>query len=236
MRLLDVEGIDVLYGELQALWDVSLDVGEGEFVVLVGSNGAGKTTILRAISGILKPAKGRISFAGRDITGMPPHRIAELGLAHIPEGRQLFPKMTVLENLKAGAYIKRARERVEEILESIFTLFPLLKERRDQLAGTLSGGERQMLAIARGLMLRPKLLMLDEPSLGLAPKLVLKVFEKLKMLHEEGLTILLVEQNVKYALELADRGYVIETGRIVLHGSGKELLQDPMVKKAYLGL
>jgi branched-chain amino acid transport system ATP-binding protein len=236
MRLLDVEGIDVLYGELQALWDVSLDVGEGEFVVLVGSNGAGKTTTLRAISGILKPAKGRISFAGRDITGMPPHRIAELGLAHIPEGRQLFPKMTVLENLKAGAYIKRARERVEETLESIFTLFPLLRERRDQLAGTLSGGERQMLAIARGLMLRPKLLMLDEPSLGLAPKLVLKVFEKLKMLHEEGLTILLVEQNVKYALELADRGYVIETGRIVLQGSGKELLQDPMVKKAYLGL
>jgi branched-chain amino acid transport system ATP-binding protein len=161
MRLLDVEGIDVLYGELQALWDVSLDVGEGEFVVLVGSNGAGKTTTLRAISGILKPAKGRISFAGRDITGMPPHRIAELGLAHIPEGRQLFPKMTVLENLKAGAYIKRARERVEETLESIFTLFPLLRERRDQLAGTLSGGERQMLAIARGLMLRPKLLMLD---------------------------------------------------------------------------
>ncbi len=234
--VLEVEGIDVYYGELQALWGVSLHIEEGEFISLVGSNGAGKTTTLRAISGLLTPRRGKIIFAGKDITGWPPHRIAQEGLAHIPEGRQLFPRLTVLENLKMGAYTPRARERFDETLEFVFTLFPRLKERRDQIAGTLSGGERQMLAIARGLMLRPKLLMLDEPSLGLAPKLVQRVMDTLRRLHEEGLTILLVEQNVRYALELADRGYVLETGRVVMEGGGRELLEDPRIKKAYLGL
>jgi len=235
-RVLEVDNIDVYYGELQALWGVSLHIEEGEFISLVGSNGAGKTTTLRTISGLLTPRRGKIIFAGKDVTGWPPHRIAQEGLAHIPEGRQLFPRLTVLENLKMGAYTPRARERFDETLEFVFTLFPRLKERRDQIAGTMSGGERQMLAIARGLMLRPKLLMLDEPSLGLAPKLVQRVMDTLKRLHEEGLTILLVEQNVRYALELADRGYVLETGRVVMEGGGKELLEDPRIKKAYLGL
>jgi len=235
-RVLEVDGIDVYYGELQALWGVSLHIEEGEFISLVGSNGAGKTTTLRTISGLLTPRRGKIIFAGKDVTGWPPHRIAQEGLAHIPEGRQLFPRLTVLENLKMGAYTPRARERFDETLEFVFTLFPRLKERRDQIAGTMSGGERQMLAIARGLMLRPKLLMLDEPSLGLAPKLVQRVMETLRRLHEEGLTILLVEQNVRYALELADRGYVLETGRVVMEGGGRELLEDPRIKKAYLGL
>ena len=235
-RVLEVDGIDVYYGELQALWGVSLHIDEGEFISLVGSNGAGKTTTLRTISGLLTPRRGKIIFAGKDVTGWPPHRIAQEGLAHIPEGRQLFPRLTVLENLKMGAYTPRARERFDETLEFVFTLFPRLKERRDQIAGTMSGGERQMLAIARGLMLRPKLLMLDEPSLGLAPKLVQRVMDTLRRLHEEGLTILLVEQNVRYALELADRGYVLETGRVVMEGGGKELLEDPRIKKAYLGL
>lgn len=236
MRVLEVNDIDVYYGELQALWGVSLHIDEGELISLVGSNGAGKTTTLRAISGILTPRRGKILFEGKDITGWPPHRIAQEGLAHIPEGRQLFPRLTVLENLKMGAYTPKAREHFDETLEFIFTLFPRLKERRGQIAGTLSGGERQMLAIARGLMLRPKLLMLDEPSLGLAPKLVQRVMDTLRRLHEEGLTILLVEQNVRYALELADRGYVLETGRVVMEGEGKELLEDPRIKKAYLGL
>jgi len=235
-RVLEVDNIDVYYGELQALWGVSLHIDEGEFISLVGSNGAGKTTTLRTISGLLTPRRGKIIFAGKDVTGWPPHRIAQEGLAHIPEGRQLFPRLTVLENLKMGAYTPRARERFDETLEFVFTLFPRLKERRDQIAGTMSGGERQMLAIARGLMLRPKLLMLDEPSLGLAPKLVQRVMDTLRRLHEEGLTILLVEQNVRYALELADRGYVLETGRVVMEGGGKELLEDPRIKKAYLGL
>jgi len=235
-RVLEVDNIDVYYGELQALWGVSLHIDEGEFISLVGSNGAGKTTTLRTISGLLTPRRGKIIFAGKDVTGWPPHRIAQEGLAHIPEGRQLFPRLTVLENLKMGAYTPRARERFDETLEFVFTLFPRLKERRDQIAGTMSGGERQMLAIARGLMLRPKLLMLDEPSLGLAPKLVQRVMDTLRRLHEEGLTILLVEQNVRYALELADRGYVLETGRVVMEGGGRELLEDPRIKKAYLGL
>ncbi|RJS86875.1 ABC transporter ATP-binding protein [Candidatus Bathyarchaeota archaeon] len=232
-RVLEVDNIDVYYGELQALWGVSLHIDEGEFISLVGSNGAGKTTTLRTISGLLTPRRGKIIFAGKDVTGWPPHRIAQEGLAHIPEGRQLFPRLTVLENLKMGAYTPRARERFDETLEFVFTLFPRLKERRDQIAGTMSGGERQMLAIARGLMLRPKLLMLDEPS---PPKLVQRVMDTLRRLHEEGLTILLVEQNVRYALELADRGYVLETGRVVMEGGGKELLEDPRIKKAYLGL
>lgn len=236
MALLEVRNINVYYGDMQALWDVSFDVDEGELVALVGSNGAGKTTTLRAISGILRPRSGTIKFKGMNLTEMKPHEIVESGIAHIPEGRQLFPKLTVLENLKAAAYTKRARERFNESLEFVFKLFPILRERSSQLAGTLSGGERQMLAIARGLMLNPELLMLDEPSLGLAPKLVQEIFRTVKELKDEGLTILLVEQNVHQALTLADRGYVLETGRIVLHGAGKELLENPRIKTAYPGM
>ena len=236
MALLEVRNINVYYGDMQALWDVSFDVDEGELVALVGSNGAGKTTTLRAISGILRPRSGTIKFKGMNLTEMKPHEIVESGVAHIPEGRQLFPKLTVLENLKAAAYTKRARERFNESLDFVFRLFPILRERSSQLAGTLSGGERQMLAIARGLMLNPELLMLDEPSLGLAPKLVQEIFKTVKELKDEGLTILLVEQNVHQALALADRGYVLETGRIVLHGTGKELLENPRIKTAYLGM
>ncbi|RLE51214.1 MAG: ABC transporter ATP-binding protein [Candidatus Methanomethylicota archaeon] len=234
--MLVVDRINVFYGDLQALWDVSLKVEKGEILALVGSNGAGKTTTLNTISGILKPRSGKIEFMGKRIDGMPPHKIVELGIAQVPEGRQLFPEMTVLENLEMGAYTKRAREKFYDTLEWVYQLFPILKERKNQLAGTLSGGEQQMLAIARALMSRPQLLMLDEPSLGLAPKLVLLVFEMIHKINEEGVTILLVEQNVRHALSIAHRGYVIETGKIVLEGSGQELLENEYVKKAFLGM
>ena len=234
--LLKVSNIDVFYGDLQALWGVSFEVHEGEKVVIVGANGAGKTTTLKTISGLLRPRSGTIEFKGQRIDKLPPHKIVELGIAHVPEGRRIFPKMTVLENLEMGAYIKRAREKFDDTLEWVFSIFPRLKERKNQIAGTMSGGERQMLAIARGLMSRPDLLMLDEPSLGLAPKLVMKTFEVIKRIGEEGVTILLVEQNVKHALELADRGYVLETGRITLSGTSEELLSNDYVKKAYLGM
>jgi len=234
--LLKVNNIDVFYGDLQALWGVSFEVHEGEKVVIVGANGAGKTTTLKTISGLLRPRSGTIEFKGQRIDKLPPHKIVELGIAHVPEGRRIFPKMTVLENLEMGAYIKRAREKFDDTLEWVFSIFPRLKERKNQIAGTMSGGERQMLAIARGLMSRPDLLMLDEPSLGLAPKLVMKTFEVIKRIGEEGVTILLVEQNVRHALELADRGYVLETGRITLSGTSEELLSNDYVKKAYLGM
>jgi len=234
--MLEVKRINVYYGDLQALWDVSFEVNKGEIVTIVGSNGAGKTTTLRTISGLLRPKPGEISFMGERIDRLPPHKIVEKGIAHIPEGRRLFPYMTVLENLELGAYTREAREKKDDTLEWVYQLFPKLKERRSQLAGTLSGGEQQMLAIGRALMSRPKLLMSDEPSLGLAPKLVLLVFEMLKKINEEGITILLVEQNVRHALELADRGYVLETGKIVLEGDSRELLANEHVKKAYLGM
>lgn len=236
MPLLEVKNIDVYYGDTQVLWSVSLAVNKGELVALLGANGAGKTTTLRTISGMLKPRRGRILWKGNDITGLPPHVRAELGIAHVPEGRQLFPRLTVLENLKAAAYIKRAREKFEDTLEVVYNLFPILKERRNQLAGTLSGGEQQMLAIARGLILRPELLMLDEPSLGLAPKLAAEVLSFTSRLREEGYTILLVEQNVAQSLKIADRAYVLETGRVVKHGRARELLEDETIKRAYLGL
>ena len=236
MALLEVENIDVYYGDTQILWGVTLKVEKGEIVCLLGANGAGKTTTLKTISGLLKPRRGRILWKGKDITNLPPHVRVELGIAHIPEGRRLFPELTVLENLKAAAYIKRARKKFNDTLEIIFNLFPILKERRNQLAGTLSGGEQQMLAIARGLVLRPELLMLDEPSLGLAPKLVIEVLNLVKRLREEGYTILLVEQNVLQSLKIGDRAYILETGKIVKAGLAKELLEDPEIKKAYLGL
>lgn len=234
--MLSVDGINAGYGEMQVLWDVSLEVRKGEIVTLVGSNGAGKTTTLRVISGILMPTEGKVVFEGNDITYLDPHKRVEMGIAHVPEGRGLFPRMTVYENLMAAAYVKRARERFRESLETVYQLFPILKERRSQLAGSLSGGEQQMLAIARALILRPKLLMLDEPSLGLAPKIVVMILELIGRLRDEGYTILLVEQNVRQALQIADRAYVIETGRIVKHGNAKELLEDPEVKRAYLGI
>ena len=235
--MLKVEGIDVYYGNVQALWRVSLEVNEGEIVSVIGANGAGKSTTLKTISGLLHPTSGGIKFFGEKIDSLTPDQIVERGIAHIPEGRRLFPYLTVTENLKLGAYVSGAREKARESIQWVYELFPILRERKNQLAGTLSGGEQQMLAIARGLMSRPKLLMLDEPSLGLAPKLVLQVFNIVKKLNkEEGVTILLVEQNVHHALRMADRAYVLETGRITMEGTGKELLNDAYVKKAYLGL
>lgn len=235
-ELLRVEDLEVFYGEFQALYGVSFHVDENEIVALLGANGAGKTTTLKTISGLLMPRRGRIIYEGRDITYTPPHKRVEAGIAHVPEGRGIFPWLTVMENLKAAAYIKRAREKFEETLEFVFNLFPVLKERRNQKAGTLSGGEQQMLAIARALILRPKLLMLDEPSLGLAPKLAYEVIMLTKQLREEGYTILLVEQNVKLSLKVADRAYVLETGRIVKEGSSAELEKDPVIRAAYLGI
>jgi branched-chain amino acid transport system ATP-binding protein len=236
MALLEVKDLEVAYGETQVLWGVSLAIEKGEITCLVGSNGAGKTTTLRAISGVLPIKSGKIFFSGMDITELEPHKRVELGIAHIPEGRRLFPDMKVIENLKAAAYTKEARKNFNDSLEFVFNLFPILKERKEQLARTLSGGEQQMLAIARGLMLRPKILMIDEMSLGLAPKLVADLFRLIMDLREKGYTILLVEQNVRQALRHSDKGYVLETGRIVKAGSSKELMADPDVKRAYLGM
>jgi len=234
--LLEVDMINVFYGDAQALWDVSFKVKEREVVSIVGSNGAGKSTILRTISGLLHPGRGAITFLGKRIDIVPAHNVVESGIAHMMEGRRLFPQMSVLENLELGAYPKRASGKIRDTLEWVYQLFPILKERRRQLAGTLSGGEQQMLAIARGLMSCPKLLMLDEPSLGLAPTLVLRTFEIVEKINQEGVSVLLVEQNVHHALSLANRGYVLENGRIVLEGEGKELLNNEHIKKAYLGL
>lgn len=234
--MLVVDNIDVFYGDLQALWSLSFEVEKGEIAVIVGPNGAGKTTTLRTVSGLLRPRSGSISFLGESIDRTSSHRIVELGISHIPEGRRLFPNMTVIENLKIGAYTLEAWKKKDETLEWIFQLFPILKERMNQSAGTLSGGEQQMLAIGRGLMSRPKLLMLDEPSLGLAPKLILSTFSMIKEINKEGVTVLLVEQNVQQALELADRGYVLETGRVILEDESEELLRNEHVKKAYLGI
>ncbi len=234
--ILDVKDLSVCYGDVQVLWNISFNVKCGEVVALLGANGAGKTTTLKTISGLLKPKEGSIFFMGKDVTYLEPHKRVEMGLAHIPEGRQLFPRLTVYENLKAAAYTKRAREKFHDTLEIVYQLFPILKERRNQLAGTLSGGEQQMLAIARGLILRPTLLMLDEPSFGLAPKLVVEVLSFVSKLKDGGYTVLLVEQNVYQALKLCDRAYIIETGRIVKTGTGEELLEDEEVKRAYLGI
>lgn len=233
--MLEVDKVSASYGDLQVLWDVSLKVEEGELVVLLGPNGAGKTTLLKTIIGLLRPKSGSISFLGRRIDSLSPADIIKLGISIVPEGRRLFPHMTVKENLELGAYAsKEARERIKDHLEFVYNLFPILKERENQLAGSFSGGEQQMLAIARALMTKPKLLMLDEPSLGLAPKVVLRVFDVIKKIKEEGITILLVEQNVRQALEIADRGYVLENGRIVLEGSSRDLLKEEHIRKTYL--
>ena len=236
--VLKVENLEAGYGELLILRGITFEVKEKELVCLLGSNGAGKTTTLKAISGIVPPQvfKGRIIFAGKDVTHMEPHKRVEEGLVQVPEGRGIFPDLTVYENLKIAAYTKRAREHFEDSLEIVYNLFPILKERKNQRAGTLSGGEQQMLAIARGLIQRPKLIMLDEPSLGLAPKIVLNLFKLIAKLKEQGYTILLVEQNVYQALQISDRAYIIENGQIVRSGRSSELLNDPDIKKAYLGI
>ena len=234
--MLEVSNLDVFYGKSQALREVSLKVNEGEIVALVGANGAGKTTLLNTVSGVLRPASGSVEFLGKRIDRLAPHKIMKLGICQIPEGRKLFSDMTVGENLEMGAYSSQAWKRRKETLEQVYQLFPVLKERRKQSAKKLSGGERQMVAIGRGLMSSPRLCMFDEPSYGLAPKLFSEVLEVIKHLREQGITILLVEQNVRNTLETADRAYVLENGRIVLEGKGKDLLQNELVKKAYLGL
>jgi len=234
--MLEVSNLDVFYGKSQALRDVSLKVNEGEIVALVGANGAGKTTMLNTISGLLRPTSGSVEFLSKRINRLSPHRIMQLGICQIPEGRKLFSDMTVGENLEMGAYTSAAWKRRKETLEQVYQVFPVLKERRKQSARKLSGGERQMVAIGRGLMSSPRLCMFDEPSYGLAPKLFSEVLEVIKHLREQGITIFLVEQNVRNTLEVADRAYVLENGQIVLEGKGKDLLQNELVKKAYLGI
>jgi branched-chain amino acid transport system ATP-binding protein len=235
--VLTLKQIDVYYGNIQALWQVSLSVKEGEVIAIVGSNGAGKSTILRTISGLIKPKKGSIEFDSKRIDPLSPDEIVRLGISMVPEGRELFPRMSVLENLELGAaYIERAYSQTGDSLSWVHSLFPILQERSSQLAGTLSGGEQQMVAIGRALMSRPKILMLDEPSLGLAPIMVAEVFKTTSKVSQDGVTILLVEQNVRQSLKMAHRAYVLENGRIIKEGLGKELITDKHVKEAYLGL
>jgi branched-chain amino acid transport system ATP-binding protein len=232
--LLEVKDLNVYYGGIHALKGISFNVNKGEIVSLIGANGAGKTTSLRAVSGIL-PFKGTINLDGTSLSGIPPHKIVRLGLAHSPEGRGVFPNLTVMENLELGAYIRNDKEQIAKDLEHCFKLFPRVKERLQQKAGTLSGGEQQMLAMCRALMAKPRLLLLDEPSLGLAPLIVAQIFEIIEQVNSEGMTILLVEQNARMALKISQRAYVIETGNVTLSGAGKELLNDRRVIDSYLG-
>lgn len=234
MALLEVKNIKVYYGNINAIKDISFEVNEGEIVTLIGANGAGKSSILNTVAGLIKPKSGEIIFDGQGIIGIPAHKIVSKGMALCPEGRRIFQQLSVKENLEMGSYTRPANE-VSESIEKVYELFPRLKERYKQIAGTLSGGEQQMLAMGRALMSKPRLMMLDEPSMGLAPILVEQIFDIIKNLHKTGTTILLVEQNAQMALSIADRGYVMETGRIVTSGTGKGLLQDDAVKKAYLG-
>jgi len=234
--MLEVDKVSAYYGKIRVLWDVSIKVDKGEIVALIGANAAGKTTILDTISGFVRPASGSVTFLGQRIDGMPPHEVVKLGFCHIPEGGKAFPDMTVRENLDMGAYSNEAWQKKRETLNQVLTMFPLLEQRAKQLARTLSGGERQMLAIGRGLMSRPKLCALDEPSYGLSPLIVKEIFDAIRTLRARGTTILLIEQDVQQSLEIADRGYVLENGRVALEGSSADLLQNDHVKKAYLGL
>ncbi|MBI4636008.1 MAG: ABC transporter ATP-binding protein [Candidatus Rokubacteria bacterium] len=234
--MLRLDAIDAYYGDLQALAGVSLEVREGEILALVGANAAGKTTTLRVISGLVVPRRGKVLLGGEDLARVPAHRRVDLGVVQVPEGRRLFPFMSVTENLLLGAHPERARAQREATLAYVYALFPVLEERRGQLAGSLSGGEQQMCAIGRALMARPRLLMLDEPTLGLAPVLVAKIFETVRAINADGVTVLLVEQNVRQALTLANRASVLESGRVVLDGAARELLGDERLKRAYLGL
>ena len=234
--MLTLSAVSARYGSVPAISDVSISVGEGEAVGLLGANGAGKSTTLRAISGLIRTTSGSITFLGTDLAAMPPHKIAELGIAHVPEGRQVFPELTVKENLDVGAYIPSAKAERNRTLELVFGIFPALAERRNQLAGTMSGGEQQMLAVGRGLMLKPRLLMLDEPSLGLAPVVTDATFAKIQEVHAMGTAILLVEQNVSRALGMVQRAYVLESGKVIIQGSSAELANNKQVQAAYLGM
>ena len=233
--MLKVEDINVYYGAIHAIKGISLEVPDGEIVALIGSNGAGKSTTLRTISGLMKPKTGKILYEGQDIAGMAAHKIVGLGLCQVPEGRHVFANMTVLENLELGAYLRKDKDGIAKDMQSVFEKFPRLLERKDQISGTLSGGEQQMLAMGRALMSRPKLLLLDEPSMGLAPLLVKEIFNIIKEINASGTTILLVEQNANMALSIADKAYVLETGRITLSGTAQELASSEAVRKAYLG-
>ena len=234
--MLRVEHVNAGYGDVQVLWDVSFQVQTKEFVVLVGANGAGKSTIMRTISSIISPTSGAIWFEDQRLDQAPPYRIINFGIAHVPEGRQLFPEMSVVENLELGSLTPDAKAHRKETLDWVLTLFPRLRERQKQLAGTLSGGEQQMCAIARGLMSRPKMILFDEPSLGLSPLLTQEIFRLTSKIHQEGITILIVEQNVKQTLAICDRAYVLENGRVVLQGQGQELLENEQVRQAFLGI
>lgn len=232
--LLQVENIEVYYGMIKALKGVSFEVNKGEIVALIGANGAGKTTILHTVSGLLKPKTGKILYNGKDITKTPAHKIVSMGMAHVPEGRRIFSELTVLENIKLGAYTRKDKDQIAESLEYVYERFPRLEERKNQVAGTLSGGEQQMLAMGRALMSNPDFILMDEPSMGLSPLLVAEIFDIIKVINERGTTVLLVEQNAKKALSIADRAYVLETGLISLSGNAKSLMNDDSVKKAYL--
>lgn len=234
--MLEINNLNVFYGDAQALWDVSFSVPAGKIVAMVGSNGAGKSTTLRTISNLIRPRSGQVKIDGKVTTGLPGYRIAEIGVAHVPEGRQLFPMMTVYENLRMGSVLPGAKAERDKTFNEIFELFPVLYDRKNQIAETLSGGEQQMLAIGRGLMLRPKLILLDEPSLGLAPLVVRHIFETVREINNRGITVLLVEQNVQQSLEMADEAYVLENGRIVMSGKGGDLIADDHIKRAYLGI
>jgi len=233
--MLKVKDLNVHYGKIHAIKGISFEVNEGEIVTLIGANGAGKTTILQTISGLLKPSEGMITFEGENLNKVPAHQIPVLGIAHVPEGRRIFAEMTVFENLQMGAYIRKDKEQIQEDMEKIFLNFPRLKERIKQIAGTLSGGEQQMLAMGRALMTRPKLILLDEPSMGLAPLLVDEIFNMIQTVNDAGTTVLLVEQNANKALHIANRAYVLETGYIKLSGNARDLLVNPEVQQAYLG-
>lgn len=235
MAMLEIRDLEVYYGMIQAIKGVSFDVNEGEVIALIGANGAGKTTILHTITGLLSPKKGSVVFEGKDITKIPAHKIVSLGMAHVPEGRRVFAEMSVYQNLKMGAYTRSSKEEIEASLENVYKRFPRLEERKNQLAGTLSGGEQQMLAMGRALMSKPKIILMDEPSMGLSPILVNEIFDIIQSVSAMGTTVLLVEQNAKKALSIADRAYVLETGKIVTSGDAKTLMNDDTIKKAYLG-
>ena len=235
MAMLEVKDLLVFYGMIQAIKGISFEVNEGETVALIGANGAGKTTTLHTITGLLSPKKGSVVFEGKEITKVPAHNIVSLGMAHVPEGRRVFAQLSVYQNLKMGAYTRKDKAEIDEMLETVYKRFPRLKERQNQMAGTLSGGEQQMLAMGRALMSKPKIVLLDEPSMGLSPILVNEIFDIIQSLNKAGTTVLLVEQNAKKALSIADRAYVLETGRIVQSGDAQVLLNDESIKKAYLG-
>ena len=235
MAMLEVKDLEVYYGVIRAIKGISFEVNKGEVIALIGANGAGKTTTLHTVTGLLSPKKGHVIFEGKDITKVPAHKIVSMGMAHVPEGRRVFAELSVYENLKMGAYTRKDKNEIEESLANVYKRFPRLEERKNQMAGTLSGGEQQMLAMGRALMSKPKIILMDEPSMGLSPILVNEIFDIIRAVSESGTTVLLVEQNAKKALAIADRAYVLETGKIVLEGNAKDLLEDDSIKKAYLG-